>query len=76
MISYLYLIFIEITHTHTHTHVVPRVGGRGLKFSSSSSARDSLRRPPRRGTRIEIQSDEIHQEQRLVVPRVGGRGLK
>ena len=58
-------------------HVVPRVGGRGLKFHNSNNHHlERKRRPPRRGTWIEIALSLLSVVSMLVVPRVGGRGLK
>ena len=56
--------------------VVPRVGGRGLKLANSSIVIPHSRRPPRRGTWIEILIDLPCGISSTVVPRVGGRGLK
>ena len=57
--------------------VVPRVGGRGLKFViSGNTCRKHSSRPPRRGTWIEMQIIVKRRFEKMVVPRVGGRGLK
>ena len=56
--------------------VVPRTGGRGLKFFACYPGGYLERRPPHRGTWIEIDPPETLWDNGVVVPRTGGRGLK
>ena len=63
--------------TDVRIEVVPRVGGRGLKYHLvRGEKRTRKRRPPRRGTWIEIVQPCQVFGIAEVVPRVGGRGLK